>query len=185
MLEYPKDNFHGSTVSVLINTTCWRLSSDLLLFSLRQVFTLAGKPQSHKGKCPFTTISKASALMSQLKRESRYEKLIKRLRFCHLNDIFNKGTRLWLLILISLILDHLVPATSSDCDEEAVRINGLELSVTDLLLSAANTAAFMLMQIKRCSPSAAVKEKRGAFDSAAWTAPKCSTCTLGLSLFSF
>lgn len=52
-----------------------------------------------------------------------------------------------------------------------------KLGVTDPLLSAANTAAFMLMQIKSCSQSAAVMAKKGALDSTVWTALKHSTCT--------
>lgn len=53
--------------------------------------------------------------------------------------------------------------------------NKSKSSATDSLLSAANTVAFMLMQIKRCSPSVAAMEKKGAFDSTVWTALSHST----------
>lgn len=51
----------------------------------------------------------------------------------------------------------------------------LQLSATDWLLSASDTASFMLMQIKRCSPSDAAAKMKGAFDSVPWTALKHST----------
>lgn len=66
------------------------------------------------------------------------------------------------LIIDQFSLDQHIPCNILRLWWGAAGINGLE--VTDSLLSAANTAAFMLMQIKRCSQPAAVMAEKATLD---------------------